>query len=57
MGIKMSEQKDWNSPSLIKITKLQPHAEQPSTKWTENYQKDSQPTPEDEDGRSANYVI
>ena len=39
-GIKMAEQKDWSSPSLIKTTKLQPNAEQPSTKWTGNLQKD-----------------
>ena len=35
----MAEQKDWSSPSFIKATKLQPIAEQPSTKQTENYQK------------------
>ena len=31
-GLKMAEQKDWNSPSAIKATKLQPTAEQPSAK-------------------------
>ena len=40
-GIKMAEQKDWSSTSLIKTTKLQPNAEQPSTKWTGNFQKDN----------------
>ena len=35
----MVEQKDWRSPSLIKTT-LQPNAEQPSTNWTANFQKD-----------------
>ena len=37
--IKMAEKKDWSAPSLIKATKLQPTAEQPSTKYTTNYQK------------------
>ena len=37
--IKMAEQKDWSSPSLIKTKKLQPMAEQPSIKQTENFQK------------------
>ena len=32
MGFKMAEQKDWNSLSLIKATKLQSTAEQLSTK-------------------------
>ena len=36
-GIKMAKQKEWHSPSLIKTTKLQPNAEQPSTKWTGNF--------------------
>ena len=35
----MAEQKDWSSPSLRKTTKLQPTAEQPSTKQTGNYQE------------------
>ena len=38
--IKMAGQKDWSSPSLIKTTKLQPNAEQPSTKRTGNFIKD-----------------
>ena len=44
----MVEQKDWSSPYLIKTTKLQPNAEQRSTKWTGNFQK-SYPTPEVEE--------
>ena len=36
----MVEQKDWSSTSLIKTTKIQPNVEQPSTQWTENFQKD-----------------
>ena len=39
-GIKMVEYKDWSSTSLVKITKLQPNAEQSSTKWTRNFLKD-----------------
>ena len=38
--MKMEEQKDWSSPSLIKTTKLQQSAEQTSTKWIGNFQKD-----------------
>ena len=38
--IKMAEQKDWSSTSLLKATKLQQNAEQPSAKWTQNFQKD-----------------
>lgn len=38
-GLKMAEQKDWNSPSVMKATKLQPTAKQPSKKQTRNYQK------------------
>ena len=37
---------DRSQPSLIKVTNLQPTAEQPSTKYTENYQK-RYPTAED----------
>ena len=36
----MVEEKDCSSPSLIKTTELQPNAEQPSMKWTKNFQKD-----------------
>ena len=36
----MAEQNDWSSTSLIKTKKLQPNAEQPSTKWAGNFQKD-----------------
>ena len=36
----MAEQKDWSSPSLIKVNKLQPTAEQPSTKYLETIKKD-----------------
>ena len=43
--ITMAEEKDWSSPSLIKARKLQPIAEQPSTKYTRNYQQ-RYPTPE-----------
>ena len=57
----MAEWKDWSSASLIKTTKLQPNAEQPSTKWTGNFQK-RYPTPEDKEestsrGRRGNYMI
>ena len=45
-GINMAEYKDWSSTSLIKATKLQPTAEQPSNKQTANCQK-RYPTPED----------
>ena len=45
--IKTTEQ-DWSSPSLIKATKLQATADQPSTKQTENYKK-RYPTPEDKE--------
>ena len=50
-----------DSPSLVKATKLQPTAEQPSTKETANYQK-RYPTPEDkerlhQDGRRGLHDI
>ena len=35
----MTQQKDWSSPSLMKTAKLQLTAEQPSAKYTGNYQK------------------
>ena len=38
--IKMVEKKDWSSTLLLKTTKLEPNAEQPSTNWTGNFQKD-----------------
>ena len=44
----MVEQKDWSSPSLIKTAELQPNAEQPSAKWTRNFQKVNT-TPEDKE--------
>ena len=37
------------APSLIKAIKLQPPAEQPSTKQTANHQKKRYPTPEDKE--------
>ena len=46
--IKMAEQNNWNSSSLIKATKLQPTAKQLSTKQTGNYQK-RYPTTEDKE--------
>jgi len=57
----MAEEKDWSSTSLIKTTKLHPNAEQPSTNWTGNFQKDI-PTPGDKEeatsrGRRSNYEI
>ena len=36
----MAGQKEWSSPALFKTTKLPPNAEQPSTKWIGNFQKD-----------------
>ena len=59
--IKIAEQKDWSSPSLIKTTELQPNAEQTSTKWTGNFQKDIllQKTKRRpyQDGRRGDYTI
>ena len=57
----MAEQKDWSSPSHIKTTELQPNAEQPSTKWTGNLQKDilrwkTQKRPHQDDRRGS-YTI
>ena len=46
--------------SLIKTTKLQPNAEQPSTKWTGNFQKDillQKIKKPQQDGRRGNYMI
>ena len=40
----MAKQKDWSSPSLMKTTKLQPNAEQPSREQMENSTK-RYPTP------------
>ena len=52
-GIKMVEQKDWSSPSLIK-TKLQPNAEPLSTKWSGNFQNRYQ-TPEDKEEATSRW--
>lgn len=58
--LKMVEQKDWNSPTLIKAIKLQTKAEQPSTKLIANHQK-RYPTPKTkrrphQDSRRGNYM-
>ena len=45
---KMAEEKHWISPSPIKTTNLKPTAEQPSTKYTADYQK-RYPAPEDKE--------
>ena len=60
-GIKMVEEKDWSSPSLIKATTLQPTAEQPPTNRLQTIQEDillqkTKRRPHQE-GRRGDYMI
>ena len=60
-AIKMVEEKDWSSSSLIKTTKLQLTAEQPSNKLIAKCEK-RYPTPEDKEeatsrGRRGDYMV
>ena len=48
------EEKDGSTASLVKATKLKTIAEQPSTKWTANYQK-RYPTPEDKEEATSRW--
>lgn len=60
-GIKMVEQKDWSSTSLLKSKDSQLKAEQSSPKWTRNLKK-IYPTPVEKEeatsrGRGGDFII